>query len=89
MPIRKLTEELKRTKSLHMQVKVIPKSSKSELVGLLANGVWKVRIKAIPEKGKANKELITFLAKELNVPITKITIVRGETSHHKLINIHL
>jgi hypothetical protein len=45
----------------------------------------KIRIKAVPEKGKANEELIKFLSKELSIPKDKITIISGKSTQLKLI----
>jgi len=40
----------------------------------------KVRIAAPPVDGKANAELVRFLAKKLDIQKSKIVVVRGETS---------
>lgn len=45
----------------------------------------KIRIKAVPEKGKANEELIKFLSKELSIPKDQITIISGKSTQLKLI----
>lgn len=68
-------------------VKVTPKSAKTEFVGYLADGTWRVRVAAAPEKGKANKELCAFLAEHLGVAKSKVRIVSGETSHLKRIHV--
>jgi len=68
-------------------VKVIPKSSRTELVGQLADGTWKVKVAAPPEKGKANRELCAFLAEHFGVPRSRVRIVSGETSHLKRVRI--
>jgi uncharacterized protein (TIGR00251 family) len=68
-----------------IRVKVIPKSSKTELVGYLPDGTWKVKVAAVPEKGKANWALCEFLAKKLNVAKSRVRIVAGETSPIKRI----
>ncbi len=68
-------------------VKVIPKSSKTEFVGYLPDGTWKIKIAAAPEKGKANKELCSFLAERLGVPQSRVEIVSGQTSHRKHIRV--
>ena len=47
----------------------------------------KIRIKAIPEKGRANAELIKFLSNELNIPKDKITIISGKSTPLKLIRL--
>ncbi len=68
-------------------VKVVPKSSKTELVGYLPDGTWKVKIAAAPERGKANKELCAFLAEHLGVAPSKVQIISGETRHLKRIRV--
>lgn len=68
-----------------IRVKVIPKSSKTELVGYLPDGTWKVKVAAVPEKGKANRALCEFLAARLGVAKSRVRIVAGETSPLKRI----
>ena len=72
---------------MEFQVKVIPKSSRTELVGYLPDGTWKVKVAAAPEKGKANRALCEFLAEKLGVPKSRVRIVSGETSHLKRIHV--
>ncbi len=49
-----------------------PKASKTEVVGLHGDAL-KIRIKAPPVDGKANLELIRFLAKEFDVSKRDVT----------------
>jgi uncharacterized protein len=70
-----------------VRVKVIPRSPRSEVVGKLADGTWKVRIAAVPEGGKANRELIALLAKEFDVPVHSVEILSGHTASLKLVRI--
>lgn len=72
---------------MDIRVKVIPKSSKTELVGYLPDGTWKIKIAAAPEKGKANRALCEFIADKLGVPKTQVRIVSGEHSHLKRIHV--
>lgn len=46
-----------------------------------------VGIRAVPEKGKANMELIRTLAKHFNVPQAAVCIVAGATSRRKIVEI--
>jgi uncharacterized protein (TIGR00251 family) len=46
-----------------------------------------IALNSAPEKGKANDELVDFLARELKVARSAITIVRGETSPRKTVRI--
>lgn len=48
---------------------------------------FKAYLKALPEKGKANEELIKLLAKELKVPAQSIRI-KTKTSRNKVVEIH-
>jgi uncharacterized protein len=72
---------------MDITVKVIPRSSRTELAGQLADGTWKVKVAAAPEKGKANKALCAFLAGHFGVPQSRVSIVSGTTSHLKRVRI--
>ena len=69
-----------------LTLRVTPGASRSEICG--AETEWlKVRIKAPPVDGKANKELIRFLAKLLKIPKCSIEICSGGSSRLKRIKI--
>ncbi|PIS42481.1 MAG: hypothetical protein COT24_03295 [Candidatus Kerfeldbacteria bacterium CG08_land_8_20_14_0_20_40_16] len=59
-----------------LNIKVTPQSKRREIVGIFGDFL-KVRIQTSPTKGKANKELIKLLAKELDIPQSSIKIVKG------------
>lgn len=59
-------------------VKVVPGSSKTAVCGLL-DGKIKIKVSAVAEKGKANKCLLEFLAKQLGVKKSAIRIISGQT----------
>lgn len=46
-----------------------------------------VGIKAVPEKGKANAELIKKLARHFKVPLNSVKIITGRTSRNKVVDI--
>ncbi|HCW32691.1 MAG: hypothetical protein UT55_C0017G0002 [Candidatus Peregrinibacteria bacterium GW2011_GWE2_39_6] len=71
----------------YYRLKVIPKSSTTELVEIMSDGTLKIRVAAPPEKGKANAELIKFLSNHFGVLKTAITIVSGKSEPLKLIRI--
>lgn len=66
------------------KVIVKPRSSKNEFYLDKEKNVYVARIKATAEKGKANKELIKFLGKELN---KRVEIVKGLKSREKIIRL--
>ena len=70
-----------------LKVKITPNAHKNQIIGWL-NETLKIKIAAPPQKGKANKELIKFLAKEWNVSKTDIQIVRGFKSSIKILEIN-
>ena len=72
---------------MDLRVKEIPKSSKTELAGYLPDGTWKIKVTAAPEKGKANRALIDFLAGHFSVAKSRIHIMSGETSPLKWIRV--
>jgi len=65
---------------------VQPNSSITKIDGL-SNGMIRVKINSQPQKGKANKYLIEFLSKKLDIPKSNIKIIRGEFSKIKDIEI--
>ena len=73
--------------ALSLRIKVIPKSQRTEAVGVMADGALKVKVAAVPEKGKANAELCAFLARAFDVPKGHVSVVAGETSHNKVVRI--
>jgi uncharacterized protein len=72
--------------SVRFFVKVVPGSSKTALCGAL-DGMLKVKVAAAPEKGKANKCLVEFLAKRLGIKKNDITVCSGQASPVKQIQI--
>ena len=73
---------------MDLKIKVIPRSPRSEIAGTMADGTLKVRIKAVPEDGKANRELCSFLAKHFGVDAAKVELLAGATSTRKLVRLH-
>lgn len=73
---------------MEVNVKVIPRSSKSEVIGEMADGALKVKLAAVPEKGKANQELCEVLARHFGVPERDVELVSGTTSTRKRVRIH-
>jgi len=57
--------------------------SKSPGVEAVGADEYRVRVKAAPEKGRANKEAAERLAAHLGVPPSRLALVRGAASSHK------
>jgi hypothetical protein len=69
-----------------LSVRVIPNARRDEVVGI-ENGQLKVRIRAVPEEGKANRALIAFLAKHCGCRRQEISILSGETARNKVLSV--
>ncbi|MGE4130799.1 MAG: DUF167 domain-containing protein [Bdellovibrionales bacterium] len=67
---------------VRLKLYVQPGASKAQIVGLHGDSL-KIKVKSPPEDGRANAELISWLAKLLGVAKSKVEIVRGHTSRHK------
>jgi len=71
---------------MKLQIKVIPSSSKDCIAGWLDDSL-KVKVRAPPDKGKANKAVIKVLEKNLDLAKGSISISSGTTSSRKVIEI--
>ena len=71
-------------KSVRVAVKVTPNAGRNEITGC-KEGVWQIKIQAPPDKGKANKELVDFLAETMDIKKSAVMIVQGSTSRHKVL----
>ena len=67
-------------------VRVKPRAARSGLLGRHGAGI-KVALRAVPERGKANAELLRLLAKLLQVPATALAIVSGEHAQDKRLRV--
>lgn len=69
-----------------LSVKIVAGSSRTELCGMY-NGMLKIKVAAVAEKGKANECLTDFLSEQLGIRKNAISIVSGQTSPIKQIKI--
>ena len=68
-----------------VNVRVVPRARVQKIV---ADGeTLRVYTNAAPTDGEANAAVIKMLAKYYDVPKSRISIVRGTTSHDKVIEI--
>jgi uncharacterized protein (TIGR00251 family) len=70
-----------------LAVRVLTHAPHTELVGIQEDGTLKVRLAAVPQKGKANQVLIEFLAQVLGVAPAKLELVAGQTGRNKLVTV--
>lgn len=70
------------TKKLLIPVRVQPRGSKSEITGV-ADGRLKIKTRAAPVDGRANKDVIEQLAREFKVPPSRISLKSGSSGRLK------
>jgi uncharacterized protein len=70
-----------------LRLTVVPGAQRTQVVGLYGDRL-KVRLAAPPEKGAANRELIDFLARSLNLPKSSFTLTSGASSRSKVVAVN-
>ena len=71
---------------MKLEVQITANASRNEIAGWLS-GRLKIKVKAPAVEGKANAELLRFLAERLDVRANQLRIVRGETAKKKTLEI--
>jgi len=75
-------------KGFVLRVRLQPNSSSCQIKEIISMGnetFLKISVCAVPEKGKANKELLEFLAKKLKTAKSNLEIISGELDKYKKI----
>ncbi len=70
-----------------VKIHVVPGARQTALAGLHGDRL-KVKVAAVPEKGRANEELLAFLARLLKVPQKAVHLTSGATSRSKVVAVH-
>ncbi len=71
---------------VEFQLRVSPKAPCNQICGWV-DGALKVKLKAPPVEGKANKALEGFLAQVLQVPKKEVWLISGKTSRIKRVRV--
>ena len=69
-----------------LDIKVIPNAPKTMVVGK-DGGIWRIKVAGVPEDGRANRELIHWLADRLGVSRSCVVLLKGEHSRQKSLRI--
>ncbi len=74
-----------------LYLRVTPNAGRDQIEGPEqrddGSAVLRVRVSAVPDKGKANAAVIGIIAKALNVPKSAIALVSGDTSRFKTLSV--
>ena len=73
-------------KSARIEVRLKPRGSGDELIGL-RDGVLQAKVTAPPVDGRANRALCKLIAKRVGVAPSRVSVVRGEKSRDKVVQV--
>ena len=71
---------------LLLSVRVQPGATGNQIVGSY-NGALKIRLAAPAQRGRANQQLLAFLARILNLSVRNVSLSRGRSSRDKTVEI--
>jgi len=69
-----------------VRVRVIPSAREDAVMGWQEN-VLRVRVRAKPERGKANDAVCRLVAETLGLPASRVTVARGLGSREKVLEV--
>ena len=76
---------------LSLFVRVTPNAGREAIEGAElrddGSAVLRVRVKAVPDKGKANAAVVGLIARALGVPKSAVSVVSGESARLKTLTI--
>ena len=67
-------------------IKAVPGASRDEIAGIIGDRL-KVRVRAAPEAGKANKAICKLIASALGAKVKQVQIDSGQTNPEKIVRI--
>lgn len=69
-----------------LRLRVSPGAARTELAGRLGEA-WKVRVRAAPERGRANEAVLSFLSERLGVTRSQLSLVAGHAGREKVVEL--
>lgn len=69
-----------------LRVRVQPRAKKNALAGRLEQE-WKLLLTAPPIEGRANQACVEFFARGLGIPQSRVRLLSGEKSRHKVLEL--
>jgi len=67
-----------------LQVRVTPRAAQDKIAGWDGD-ILRVRVTAPPVEGRANDALLRLLARALDVPTSRLRLVRGHRQRNKVV----
>lgn len=79
------------TDGLTLFLRVTPNAGLDRIEGIETrddgSAVLRLRVRAVPDKGKANAAVIVLIAKALRIPKSSVTLLSGETARLKTLRV--
>lgn len=75
-------------RSVRLRLRVSAGASRRRILGV-HGGALKLSVKAPPEKGKANRDVLALVAETFGLATSDVTILSGETSPDKVVRLPL
>jgi uncharacterized protein len=75
-------------KSVRLRLRVSAGASRRRVLGV-HGGALKLSVKAPPEKGRANKDVVALVAETFGLAPSGVTFLSGETSPDKVVQLTL
>jgi uncharacterized protein (TIGR00251 family) len=72
--------------STRLRVRVSPRSRRAQVAGRVGE-VWKLRVTAPAEGGRANDAVVRLLAETVDVPRRRVSLVAGHTAREKVVQL--
>ena len=69
-----------------LRVRVQPRAKKNALAGQIEQE-WKLLVTAPPIEGRANQACVEFFARGLGIPQSRVRLLSGEKSRHKVLEL--
>ena len=70
-----------------LAVRITPRASRNQIVGVLDDGTIKVYLDSDPSEDELNTELLSYLTEVLGVPKSRVEVVAGENGRDKLVSV--
>ncbi|MEA3449984.1 MAG: DUF167 domain-containing protein [Patescibacteria group bacterium] len=70
-----------------IKIKVHTDASKTELLNKLDDGTYRMNVRAVPKKGRANTEIIKYFSRVFKINKKNVKIISGKTGSRKIIKI--
>ncbi len=83
----KFVNTLKEKGEVYLRLKINPGARVNEFLEILEDDTIKINIASQAERGRANQELVKFLAKTFGVAKSEVKIISGAGNRVKLIKI--